>query len=236
MSSLALAAVSKLNRNTVIAGGVVLFHVAAIWALQTGLLRRAADIVIPVQILSEIVTPPAPKVEPEPASPLPPPKPIKQPIARKAERELPALPRPAPADARPAPNAPVTVPEAQRTAPTNASVAEPRPAAPGAAQASVSGPPAKVELPSSDASYLQNPPLVYPPISKRLGEEGKVIVRVLIGADGVPRKAELKRTSGFDRLDRSALEYVMQCRYLPGKVDGVPQVMWYDAPVSFVLQ
>jgi protein TonB len=93
-----------------------------------------------------------------------------------------------------------------------------------------------VELPSSDAAYLQNPAAVYPSISKRLGEQGKVLVRVLIGADGAPQKAELKRSSGFDRLDRSALEYVMKCRYVPGKVGGVPQAMWYEAPVNFVLE
>ena len=31
------------NRNTLIAASVVLFHVAALWALQAGLLRRAVD-------------------------------------------------------------------------------------------------------------------------------------------------------------------------------------------------
>jgi protein TonB len=95
---------------------------------------------------------------------------------------------------------------------------------------------AQVELPSSNASYLQNPAPTYPPISKRLGEQGKVVVRVLIGPDGAPRQAELKRSSGFDRLDRSALEYVMKCRYVPGKVGGAPRAMWYEAPVSFVLE
>jgi protein TonB len=59
---------------------------------------------------------------------------------------------------------------------------------------------------------------------------------VLIGADGSPQQAELERSSGFDRLDRSALEYVMRCRYVPGKVGGVPQAMWYEAPVNFVLE
>ncbi|RYF40041.1 MAG: energy transducer TonB, partial [Comamonadaceae bacterium] len=44
------------------AGGVVLFHVAALWALQTGLIRRAVEIIVPVAILSEIITPPVPKV------------------------------------------------------------------------------------------------------------------------------------------------------------------------------
>ena len=96
--------------------------------------------------------------------------------------------------------------------------------------------PAKLELPSSDADYLRNPAPVYPPLSKRLGEQGKVLVRVLIGPDGTPQKAELKHSSGFERLDRSALEYVMKCRYVPGKVAGVPQAMWHEAPVNFVLE
>jgi protein TonB len=53
--------------------------------------------------------------------------------------------------------------------------------------------PAAVQLPSSDADYLQNPKPAYPPISKRLGEQGKVIVRVLIGTDGQPKKSEIRR-------------------------------------------
>ena len=111
----------------------------------------------------------------------------------------------------------------------------PAPPAPVAAAPVAPAPaPAKLELPSSDADYLQNPAPAYPPISKRLGEQGKVLVRVLIGADGAPQKAELKRSSGFDRLDRSALEYVMKWRYVPGKVAGVPQAMWHRRPsISF---
>ena len=92
-----------------------------------------------------------------------------------------------------------------------------------------------MELPSSDAAYLQNPAPVYPAMSRRLGEQGKVVVRVLIGADGQPQRAEVKRGSGFPRLDQAALDYVMRCRYVPGKVGGVPQAMWYEAPVNFVL-
>jgi periplasmic protein TonB len=226
-------AVPRLNRNIAIVGSVVLFHIAALWALQAGLLRRAVEIVVPVQILSEFITPPAPRVESPPAPPPPKPAaPVKQPAARKLERELPPAPKPvAIPDSKPAPNAPTGVAEAQPPAPPVAApaAAEPRPAPPAPA-------PAKVELPSSDASYLQNPAPIYPPVSKRLGEQGQVIVRVLIGANGAPQKAELKRSSGFERLDSSALEYVMKCRYVPGKVGGLPQAMWYEAPVTFVLQ
>jgi protein TonB len=92
-----------------------------------------------------------------------------------------------------------------------------------------------VEMPSSDASYLSNPSPSYPPMSKRLGEQGKVMVRVLIGPDGLPQKAEISRSSGFDRLDRAAIDYVMKCRYVPGKVGGAPQAMWYTAPVNYEL-
>lgn len=50
-----------LSRNALIAGSVVLFHVAALWALQSGLIRKAAEVVIPVEILSEFIEPPKPK-------------------------------------------------------------------------------------------------------------------------------------------------------------------------------
>ncbi|HEX7890280.1 MAG TPA: hypothetical protein VF522_13045, partial [Ramlibacter sp.] len=52
------------TRNALIAGSVVLLHVAALWALQTGLLRRAAEVIVPVELLSAIITPPQPQVAP----------------------------------------------------------------------------------------------------------------------------------------------------------------------------
>ncbi|MDZ4355509.1 MAG: energy transducer TonB, partial [Variovorax sp.] len=61
-----------LSRTVVIAGGVILFHGAALWALQSGLLRRAAEVVIPVEILSQFVEPPKPKADPPPPPPPPP--------------------------------------------------------------------------------------------------------------------------------------------------------------------
>ncbi|HXE48022.1 MAG TPA: energy transducer TonB [Ramlibacter sp.] len=232
MSVSAIPVVRKLNRNIVVAGSVVLFHLAALWALQTGLLRRTAQIFIPVEILSEIVEPPPPpKVEPPPVPK--PPEPVKQPpVKKKVERALPPPPKPvAIPDPKPAPNAPIGVIEPQPPAPPITATVDPE----GRGRGTAPGP-GKVELPSSDASYLQNPAPAYPAISKRLGEQGKVVVRVLIGADGAPQRAEVKRSSGYDRLDRSAIDYVMTCRYVPGKVGGVPQAMWYEAPVNYVLE
>ncbi len=239
VASPALPAVPQVNRNYVIAGCVVLFHLGALWALQSGLLRRTAELVIPVAILSEIVNPPTPKIE-TPALPRPAPPEAAQKLApRKPE---PVLRKPAPPPAsQPITEAPSSTP-LQTSAPVAAAPAPiaATPMAPSPPQAPPAPPaeaaPAKVELPSSQASYLQNPPLVYPSMSKRLGEQGKVIVRVLIGADGLPQNAQLKTSSGFDRLDRAAVDYVMKCRYVPGKVGGTAQAMWHDAPVNFVLE
>ena len=111
-------------------------------------------------------------------------------------------------------------------------------APPAPAAAPVAAPPAappRVELPSSNADYLQNPPPPYPAMSRRLGEQGRVVVRVLIGADGLPQRAELRSTSGFDRLDQAALATVMRWRYVPGKRGGVAEAMWFNVPLNFVL-
>ncbi|MBC5785852.1 energy transducer TonB [Ramlibacter sp. USB13] len=217
------------RRNLAIAGGVVFFHVAALWALQSGLVRRAVEVFVPVMVTSEIITPPAPKVEapPKPPEPAPAPRPVVQrkPIAPPPAPKLTAAPDPVPA-----PNAPTATTEPQPAPPPVSApvAAAPAPVAPA--------PPPKVELPSSSADYLQNPKPAYPPASKRLGEQGKVVVRVLIGVDGTAQDAQLKTSSGYERLDQAALETVRKWRYVPGKRGGVAEAMWFDVPIHFVLE
>ncbi|MDB5964319.1 MAG: energy transducer TonB, partial [Polaromonas sp.] len=211
--------------NMVIALAVVAFHVVFIWALQSGLLMRTAELIVPAEVLSQFIEPPAPRVTPVPPTPPAPPAPVK-----KAVTKAPVLPAPQPLaipDNTPSPNAPVGVTTPQ-TAP--AAVAAPVAAAPAAPAA----PPA-VQLPSSDASYLQNPSPPYPPLSRRLNEEGTTTVRVMIGVDGLPQRAELAKSSGFDRLDQAAMATVMRWRYVPGKRGGVPEAMWFNVPIRWKL-
>ena len=213
-----------------IVGSVVMLHVAGLWALQSGLLRRAAEVIVPAELLSEFIAPPAPRVSP-PAPPAPPAPPPPRP-APKVQ-----APRPAPmpvaiADPTPAPNAPVGITTPQPPAPPiEAPVAPPAPPAPPAPSA-----PARIDMPSSDAAYLNNPKPGYPAISKRMGEQGKVVLRVLIGTDGLPQKVEINKSSGYDRLDRQAQEAVMRWRFVPGKRNGVPEAMWSLVPINFVLE
>ena len=106
-----------LSRNAVIALSVVTLHVAALWALQSGLMRKAAEIIIPAEVLSEFLTPqpPAPPAPPTPPAPPPPkpapPKPSPTPPKPRVAKPTPA-PEPMPvaiADPTPAPAAPVGV-------------------------------------------------------------------------------------------------------------------------------
>jgi len=213
------------RRHLAIAGGVVLFHVTALWALQTGLIRRVVEVLVPVVVLSELIEPPRPRVEP----PAPAPQSAAQAAPRKAE-SLPPTPIPvAIADPTPAINAPTSVVAPPTVLPSML--------APVAATSTpMAPPPPKVEQPSSDADYLQNPKPAYPAMSKRLGEQGKVVVRVLIGVDGVAQKAEIRHSSGFDRLDQAALTTAQRWRYVPGKRGGVPEAMWFNVPINFVLE
>ncbi len=92
-----------------------------------------------------------------------------------------------------------------------------------------------LHLPSNQADYLNNPQPPYPALSLRLRESGKVMVRVLIGRNGQALRGEVVQSSGFERLDQSALRAVLAWRYVPGKVDGQAQDMWFDVPISFKL-
>jgi periplasmic protein TonB len=90
-----------------------------------------------------------------------------------------------------------------------------------------------VELPSSNAAYLNNPPPQYPPQSRRLGEQGTVKWRVLVGIDGKASQPELVQGSGFTRLDEAAKQAVLAWRYLPGNRGGVTQAMFVIIPITF---
>ena len=213
-----------MNRTVAIVASVVLLHLAALWALHTGLLRRLVETVVPVALLSDLITPPAPRADVPPA-PLPA-TPAARTATRPAAQAAPHL-QAAP-DSQPSPNAP-----AAATAPQPAAAPI---GAPVAAEAVAPAAPARVELPSTDADYLNNPRPAYPPLSKRMGEQGKVVVRVLIGADGLPQKADIRTSSGFERLDQAALATVMKWRYVPGKRAGAPEAMWFNVPINFVLE
>jgi protein TonB len=239
----------KTQRNLLVAGGVLLLHVGAVWALQTGLVRRVVETVEPEAIMAVLIEPEPPQViTPPKAVEPPPPPPVAHKVVKHTAPPPPApAPRPAPLPVakptpQPAPEAPVAAPTQVALAPITQPVVEAAPPAPPAPPAPVvvakaaPAAPVPVELPVSDAEYLQNPKPAYPSISRKLREQGKVVVDVLIGADGSAQQAKLKSSSGFDRLDAAALATVQRWRYVPGKKGGVATAMWFSVPINFVLE
>jgi len=216
-----------IHRNVLVAGSVLLLHLGGVWAMQVGLLQRVVEMVVPVELLGEVIMPEQSRPEPKPVhQPLP--KAAAQPFAPNAVTTPPPMPL-ATADSSPSASAPAGV-LAQNP---------PVPAAPvlvaAANHAEPLAPVAQhVELPSSDADYLHNPKPAYPTQSRRMREQGKVIVRVLIGVDGTAQKAEIRKSSGFERLDSAALATVQAWRYVPGRRGGVPEAMWFSVPINYV--
>lgn len=230
-----------MDRRFLVVTAVVGFHLLGLWTLQAGLLHRAVALVIPVHLLVDVIELPQPVITPAPAATAPtkpalpqaPPSltPTPAPVTRPAPQPV-ALATPVPAPQVPSPVATAKPIAADTAAPVTqaAANAPPAPAAPAASAAP------RVELPSSSADYLSNPPPPYPPLSKRLGEQGQVVVRARIEANGTASQAEIRTSSGFDRLDQAALQTVKRWRYVPGKRAGVPEPMWFNIPIRFVLE
>ncbi len=150
----------------------------------------------------------------------------------------PAAPPPPAARARPATPAPVAMP-ARSTERMAAGV--PASAEPGADTvppvAATAGTAAPAVTPASfDAAYLRNPPPAYPALSRRLGEQGKVELRVFVSAEGAAETIEIRHGSGHLRLDEAALEAVRRWRFAPARRGDTAIGAWVVVPVLFQLQ
>jgi TonB family C-terminal domain len=77
----------------------------------------------------------------------------------------------------------------------------------------------------------------YPPMDVRLGNQGTVLLRLLVGPDGRVLDAKVIRTSGFETLDRAAQGWVMaHWRYQPAIRGGVAAQGAVDVAVKFDLR
>jgi protein TonB len=89
--------------------------------------------------------------------------------------------------------------------------------------------------PHTDAAQRDNPVPEYPPVSRRLGEQGRVLFDLHILPDGSVGETRLRRSSGYARLDRAALDAVRHWRYMPARRGLDPIPYWYVQPVTFSL-
>lgn len=186
---------------------------------------------IVVQLTQPAAQPTAPKPLPPPPKPLPPPpKPVTPPPTIAPTPEPTPAPTPTPAQT-PAPTpaaVPVPAPAAKSATPAPAAPAPVAPAPPPAA-------PTKTDVMISASYGARNEKPKYPMMSKRIGEQGTVVLRVLVKSDGSAGEVEVKITSSYPRLDQAAVDAVKNWHFIPATKDGKPIDEWYQVPIPFKL-
>jgi protein TonB len=185
--------------------------------------RKALLAAAPIMV--DLIVPPRfeePKIEPlKPKPPTEVPKP--KPMARKPV-ERPIAP-------------PVIAAPAEAPSPVVVAPPAPAPAPPGPIDAGpAGGGSGGLTQPIFNADYLDNPAPVYPGSSRRQGEQGRVMLRVLVNVAGTADDVQVRTSSGFPRLDESARETVRRWRFVPAKRGAEPVAAWVLIPISFRLE
>jgi periplasmic protein TonB len=242
------------SRSTLAA--VVIAHVAAgLLVVQLFEARRYID---PAPLMIDLLPAPEQKVDvvpqPLPQAPEPvrevkrEPEPVKpEPVIREEPKPIERVVRsePAPEVAPPPPQMAPPVPTPPPPIPEPVAVAVPEPTA-----ITIPVPPAPVIVPQPvidvpditmtaqmlTAVYLRNPKPSYPGISRRLGEQGTVFLRVFVTAIGDPTRVELKTSSGHPRLDQSAQEAVQRWKFVPARRGEQAVDAWVVVPIKFSLK
>jgi len=212
---------------------VIFFHVGGGWALtQVEPVKLIVGDIAPMEVRM-VAAEQAPQPQPDLAYEEPPPPPDLPPPVFPLEAPPPEPPKPKvehePPKPKPPPPKPVQKPA---PAPRPPADAQPQQAVPAPA-----GPPAAPKTVSAwQLGYLVPPNPIYPARSRKAGEEGKVMIRVLVDVSGRPSQVSLQASSGHSALDESALSAVRAAQFRPYAEGGLPQAVWFLIPINFVLR
>jgi len=83
--------------------------------------------------------------------------------------------------------------------------------------------------------YLDNNRPDYPLLARLRGYEGVVWLSVEVSPEGRVGDLRVKKSSGFEVLDRSAVRAVKTWRFEPARKSGSAVPMWVDLPIRFTL-
>lgn len=229
---------------------IVALHVAGGWALfnmQTAklVIGDVAPLEVRMVAAEQPPTPPAEAQLPPPPEELEPPvidppPPVETPppqVELAVEPPPPDLPPPEfPVEVKPTPPPPPPKPK-QVIKPVHP--APPKPVAAPAAPAAppTPEPPTGPRTVSATEVQATNPVNAsYPARSRKLGETGTAMVRLLIDTEGRPTQVSLQTSSSHPLLDEEALAAVRKARFKPYTAGGSPQAVWVLIPIKFVLQ
>ena len=222
-------------------------HAGALYFILSA--KPAVPALLETPLMVQFIEPPkplemaaAPRPSPSPSLSAPPRREVARP-----PRPIPAPPHKVPTPPRPLDTPPMETTASSEPAPASAPVvAEPPPAATrsdsssgdsqGAPATGAGGGSGESVGARFDADYLKNPAPPYPPQSRRIGEEGKVILRVFVTADGGAQQVEIKTSSGSDRLDESAQRTVRRWKFIPARRGGSAVESWVLVPIVFKLE
>jgi periplasmic protein TonB len=93
-----------------------------------------------------------------------------------------------------------------------------------------------IEPPHFNVAYLNNPRPAYPPIARKLGLEGIVLLRVDVNARGAPEKIIIAQSSGASLLDEAALKAVQGWTFVPARRGDTPIAHPVEVPIRFQLK
>ncbi|MCE1181439.1 MAG: energy transducer TonB [Rhodocyclales bacterium] len=215
----ALARPSIASRSGLL-GVVLALHLGVLLVVAAAKVLPPRELTAPIEIALL-----APAAEPESPHPVPVSKPQAQP--HKAN--------PAPKAAQPALEATQSK-EPSANAPQAAANTTPSPQAPAGAERATATPGETLTQARFDAAYLNNPAPAYPPLSRKQGEQGLVILRVLVNPQGQAENLEIKTSSGSTRLDEAALRTVRNWKFVPAKRGENPVQSWVLVPINFKLE
>ncbi len=93
----------------------------------------------------------------------------------------------------------------------------------------------ETSLPGFGAAYLNNPKPAYPAFAKKMGMEGKVMLKVFVSREGRVLQIEVGQSSGYDVLDKAALDAVKIWRFVPARRGDAAIDEWVQVPIAFRL-
>jgi len=175
----------------------------------------------PVQQNPPPSEPTKPKVIPKPKPKPAPPKPVAKITEEPAPSKVPDVNLRESTQEQKVPSQSVTAPSA------------PPSQAPSSSAESTSG---HFEGPKLNADYLHNPRPDYPVQAKRMGWEGRVLLRVEVLANGNVGEVSIAKSSGHDLLDEAALDAVRRWKFVPAKKDGTAVHSSVNVPINFNLK
>jgi len=81
---------------------------------------------------------------------------------------------------------------------------------------------------------IHSPPPKYPKKARKEHREGTVVIKMAVGANGLPSDISVERSLSPD-LDHAAVDAVRKWKFAPGTKAGKPVGVWIKVEVSFNL-